>query len=451
MPDTPQSENPSSQTSPGSRDVSDAIAAEIQDHLASAAEKIARQGTDDEQARQLAAKNFGNPEQIQRRCWWIQQGDQVMFRGIAVTLLVVLCLGLVAMGFGNWRLNARLEELTAVITELSKRQSQAPAREPKQPPEISGHCYLRDRAHSAAGAEIELRQLPGLEVVRRLRTDHDGRFRSGPLIPGDYCILAPLAGSNNPTVYVSEHLFTAEVPSSPDVPKPLYWIQTEPLYVRQDASLSPVELDLHFAAGYVVLDPKSEFPDQVEVGDKQFSLSAYVHVADDLIGLPWRPSERLPPKWPAIGKIDREITLDCNIPHRPDHSPVALGVNFGSAPPEFRAIPAGRYRLTAQLITSQKTPPVFGSAGAQGFFGPNKPSAPPPATEISVADEQTTEVEVRFPDDIVERVRRAIEAKGYGAVNGEVRVVSTRKEESQPEGKLPDRSSAPSGDSESAE
>src|SRR4051812_4130527 len=76
------------------------IQAEIADHLATAAEKLQSQGLSTNEAREKSHSKFGDPETISRRCYWIKQGDALMFRTTTIVLLTLLCvtLGLVAYG-----------------------------------------------------------------------------------------------------------------------------------------------------------------------------------------------------------------------------------------------------------------------------------------------------------------------------------------------------------------
>src|SRR5438045_1954912 len=70
------------------------IQAEIDDHLATAAEQLQSQGIATQEALQKSQQKFGDAAAISRRCYWIKQGDALMFRTAVILLLFILCLSL---------------------------------------------------------------------------------------------------------------------------------------------------------------------------------------------------------------------------------------------------------------------------------------------------------------------------------------------------------------------
>src|SRR4051812_24538015 len=77
------------------------IEAEIADHLATAAEQLQSQGLAADQAQQKSQEKFGDPASIGRRCYWIKQGDYLMFRALVIALLGILCVALAFTALGS--------------------------------------------------------------------------------------------------------------------------------------------------------------------------------------------------------------------------------------------------------------------------------------------------------------------------------------------------------------
>ena len=61
--------------------------AEIADHLATSAERLQAQGIAQTEAQPESQEKFGDPQTISRRCYWIKQGDALMFRTAVIALL----------------------------------------------------------------------------------------------------------------------------------------------------------------------------------------------------------------------------------------------------------------------------------------------------------------------------------------------------------------------------
>ena len=142
----------SSPSLPGDRDqpatgvdpVAAQIEAEIADHLATSAEQLAASGLAPADARQQTQDKFGDVAAIGRRCWWIKQGDSLMFRGAIIGLIVVLCLALAATTIGSWQSQTRMADQMAALSEQLKALAERPAPAPVVPAplEVKGQLYL---------------------------------------------------------------------------------------------------------------------------------------------------------------------------------------------------------------------------------------------------------------------------------------------------------------------
>src|SRR6266850_1710062 len=86
------------------------IRAEINDHLATTAEQLESQGLAADVAQQKSQEKFGDPATITRRCYWIKQGDALMFRAAVIVLLAILCVALGFTTFSGVRSQRRMAE-----------------------------------------------------------------------------------------------------------------------------------------------------------------------------------------------------------------------------------------------------------------------------------------------------------------------------------------------------
>src|SRR4051794_21930717 len=89
------------------------IQAEIADHLATAAEQLQSQGLGADLARQKSQEQFGDVAAATRRCYWIKQGDALMFRTAVIVLLAILCLALGFTTFSSVRSQRHMAEQMA--------------------------------------------------------------------------------------------------------------------------------------------------------------------------------------------------------------------------------------------------------------------------------------------------------------------------------------------------
>lgn len=116
----------------------DAIDAEIADHLASAAQRLAAQGTPPEAAQLAAHQQFGDVDAIRRRCFWIQEGKSIIFRTTVLVLLIGLSVGLTVTAIGTWQTQSRLvEQVTALTEQLKLLAENQQAAAPHRPPSPS--------------------------------------------------------------------------------------------------------------------------------------------------------------------------------------------------------------------------------------------------------------------------------------------------------------------------
>ena len=133
------------------------IQAEITDHLATAAERHQSGGLGETESREKAREAFGDVAQIGRRCYWIKQGDSLMYRGAIGCFSPVLALSLIAVTLRSWQAESRMADqigaLTAQLKELAERQPAAPAPMPLPAPiEIKGRIFAAPTVRPLAAA-----------------------------------------------------------------------------------------------------------------------------------------------------------------------------------------------------------------------------------------------------------------------------------------------------------
>ncbi len=318
------------------------LAAEIADHLAAAAGDFMRRGEAEDQAARLALARFGDVAHVKRKCWWIHNGEDVMFRTAGIALLSLLTIGVAVVGFGGWQLQRNLASRTAELSQqlASLTATQQAMLAQQRPPEITGRAYLGDRSTPAEDVEIQVFRFSegppsntdprasGV-VTRRLRTDALGHFDSGILQSGEYSVLGPLMDpegkANN-----QEFLFKQ--------------LQSRPLYLTAGVGKSTVELDLA-ASGRIRL-AVTGIPNSVTIADEEVRI--FVRISAWIDGMwffqrtPVPPSDE-PPRdgWPL---------------------PLPTPYYTGSAPADLpRAwwLPPRDYSVTLQLtFEPTKTNPI---------------------------------------------------------------------------------------------
>jgi hypothetical protein len=221
------------------------LEAEIADHLAAAADDLMRRGEAADQAARVALARFGDVARVRRQCWWIHHGEVFMFRTAGIALLSLLTIGVAVVGFGAWRLQSTLTSRTEELSEqlASLTTAQQAMLDKQRPPEITGLAYLGDPSTPAKDVEIQVfrfsEEAPSNmkfetgAVTRRLRTDALGRFDSGILHSGEYCLLGPLM---DPEGKASENEFFFKQ------------LQSRPLYLTAGVGKATVDLDLAASA-----------------------------------------------------------------------------------------------------------------------------------------------------------------------------------------------------------
>ncbi len=318
------------------------LAAEIADHLASAASDQVRRGQSEEQAAQLAQQRFGNVARIKRQVWWIHNGEEVMYRTVGIALLALLTIGVAVVGFGGWQmqhnLSVRTEELSAKLETLTATQEAMLAQQ--RPPDVSGIAYLGDPSRPAKDVEIQVYRFSeepatvsrgavtasGV-VTRRFRTDAQGRFDSGTLPSGAYCLLAPLLDPEGKSD-ANDLLFSR--------------LQSQPLYLFTGLGKSTVDLNL-LAPARLTLEVK-DIPDEVRIGLAQVKVLVWLAIrSDDIYGYlhgPLSPSDSPPrdgwplPLPPATSDAAGASLPPAKLPHSwwlpPRKYEVQLGIDFPS-------------------------------------------------------------------------------------------------------------------------
>jgi hypothetical protein len=237
------------------------LAAEIADHLAAAAGDLKQRGETEDEAARLALAKFGDVARVKRQCWWIHNGEEVMFRTAGIALLSLLTLGVAVVCFGGWQLQrnlaARTEKLSEQLESLTTTQQALLSQQ--QPPQIIGRAYLGERSKPAADVAIKIYRFPESEggvgrtrgvTVDVVRTDAEGRFKTGALQYGDYCLLAPLRAPNGES----------------DDALVFKMIQTKPLALVPGSGAATVDLDL-LASGQIDITTSADIPDVIRFND----------------------------------------------------------------------------------------------------------------------------------------------------------------------------------------
>src|SRR5262245_23931133 len=171
------SKSPSDEARVSADPIAGEIQAEIHDHLATAAEQLQSQGATSAEAHAQPQQKFGNAAAISRRCYWIKQGDALMFRTAVILLLSLLCLAFGATVFSTWRSQRQTAEQMAALAEqlklLAEQQRAAaaptPSTEPK-PLEITGQVFIGSPDKPSACTEVMICRVSDGEVVRRVTT-----------------------------------------------------------------------------------------------------------------------------------------------------------------------------------------------------------------------------------------------------------------------------------------
>jgi hypothetical protein len=334
----------SSQTSPG--DAAAEIEAEIADHLATAAERLESQGLDPTKARQQSQEKFGDVAAIGRRCYWIKQGDTLMFRGAIILLIVVLCLGLGITTVGSWTSQAQMAQQMNALTEqlkaLAERPVPASPSEQHPPQEITGKVYVGTPQTPAANKELSIINARDASVVRRIMTDSEGQYRSGPLGVGDYCLVSTFEG-----------------------PQPAYrvypYLQSGPIWVYPGYPAPGHDLDIAYHGGRLSVElTRSLDSITSDTADDRYTIQARLliqFVTEQKQYALWTSRHPLPPVWPLYvmradpaeqgtftGTTYLEILKGDAIPTHLESSESSHFTNFQGL------LPPGRAKVVAAVI-----------------------------------------------------------------------------------------------------
>lgn len=264
------------------------IQAEIADHLATAAEQLQSQGLTTGEAREKSQAKFGDAVSIGRRCYWIKQGDALMFRTAIIVLLTLLCCALGLVAYGGYRSQRQMaEQMAALAAELKAMADQQkavvatppPAAEPK-PLEITGRVYIGSPDKPAANASLALIDLKDASGVRSFKADDAGHFQSGPLGGGDYALLTD----------TSEKL--------PDGARP-WTVQSAPIAAYPGVEIPPQQIDIEHRFGRLSFETTRPLP-QLRVEGRftiESRLLVRVRSAQDRKAH-WTRDLRQPKVWP---------------------------------------------------------------------------------------------------------------------------------------------------------
>jgi hypothetical protein len=265
----------------------DAVDAEIADHLATAAAQLQAQGTPPEAAQRAAQEKFGDVASIRRHCYWIDHGETLMFRTAVLVLLVGMSLGLTVAAVGTWRSQSHLAEQVTALTEqiklLAENQRAAPPPTPPapsepKPQEIAGRVYDGSPERPVAGKELIVVNVKDASIVRRVRSDAQGQYRSGPLPDGDYALVAALESKTPPSYLYS---------------------QSQPIYVYPGMGPSHFDFDVAYHAGRLRLTTSRPLPRRQVAGkytiDSRLMVSVTVpRISSDF----WTSDQKTPEDWP---------------------------------------------------------------------------------------------------------------------------------------------------------
>lgn len=290
LPGNADQANSTSSNSADPRDqVANAIDAEIADHLATSSDRLLAQGLDAHAARKQSQEQFGDVAAISRRCYWIKQGDYLMFRTAVIILLVVLCLGLGVTAFSSLRTQQQMAQQMVVLAEQLKavaqrQQPEAPllAAKPSEPPpqEITGKAYIKQLSVPASKKEVLVLSANDGQIVRRVMTDDQGRYQSGPLAAGDYCLVTGVENAPRQT--------------------PFYpYLQSGPIYVYPGLPAPGHDLDVVQHAGRLSVELSRPLPRLEVEGKYTIESRLFIRVATDQSRHePWTSSQKMPPNWP---------------------------------------------------------------------------------------------------------------------------------------------------------
>jgi type II secretory pathway pseudopilin PulG len=418
----------------GDDPVANQIEAEIADHLATSAEQLEAQGAHSDDARRISQEKFGDPAAIGRRCYWIKQGDYLMFRTAVILLLTVVCLVLALAVFSSWRSQRQTaeqmvmlaEQLKAIAEQQRTASTTGASPEPK-PLEITGNVFVGTPDKPAANTEVMICRVSDGEVIRRLTTASDGTFQSGPLTAGDYTLLAKVAR----------------------LPWGAFGLQTTPIYVYPGGvPNSHATIDIVYSSGRIGAKLSRPLPKLKVDGKYIIESRLYVAAMSSSAQLSrWTAARPTPDRWPIYIEDPESALSDPRDPSmylRKAHS-VLANEDFNESPAiEFGGLsqlPAGSWSVVAAVVADvipegidlDKTAwrPWMGQNwvlfGTMGDLWNRKLNPTDVRTEkirfslqainpgwvlttnVNVLDGQLTLLEVEVPDDVESRIQQLVE------------------------------------------
>lgn len=306
----------------GGSDLKAEIEAEIADHLASAAEADQRAGCDVETAVGRAMARFGSIRRTRWKCYWIQQGDEIMLRAGVVFLALCVVVLLAVVLAGGWRMQSTLDGLEAAVSTMNETQSALleVQRQANQPPQIRGMCYIGDPKVPAAGVEVMIFKYDDLSKVGTATTNAEGEFASPSLANGQYFVVAPLVGpSKSGQKAVDRDDFRTEAERKERAqarrdgayePSPVFYIQSAPLNVYAGANAAEARLDVQmFDYGRVALRLEGSVKEKHEFeqfrNTEAVTLSLFLtYFPNDFPNIPLDPKVITPNvAWPKVGVL----------------------------------------------------------------------------------------------------------------------------------------------------
>lgn len=316
------------------------IEAEIRDHLATAAEQLQARGASPAEAHEKTQALFGDAYAIGRRCYWIKQGDTLMFRAAVVLLLAALSIGLAVVVVQGWRTQTRMADQMSALAEQLKTLAEkpsAPSTAMEQPPqEITGKVYAGSPNSPAGNKEVMIVDAKDGTIVRRVISDDKGKYRSGPLPAGDYCLVSTFETSRQRRSYYP-------------------YLQTGPVYVYPGLSASGHDLDVAHRVGGLAIELTRPLPkasvDEKYVIDARLMVEVVTRQKRDLL---WVSRVEMPPAWPLhvmrLGAQDQTAPIPASfigVLSNADLESQGESPLFGDY---FGVLPAGEATIVAAVI-----------------------------------------------------------------------------------------------------
>jgi hypothetical protein len=146
-----------------------------------------------------------------------------------------------------------------------------------------------------------------MKRVRDVVTDEKGEFSSGPLPPGFYFAMTPLAGKENPKVDWS-------VPGSKmGYASPTYAAQSNVEYLYPGVRHEPIAFDLYFPKGDLGFELEQPLPATMKLGNDQTEFALQITVGArnrSLAFLPWNSTgeQTKDTIWPLVGERGNLLT-----------------------------------------------------------------------------------------------------------------------------------------------